>query len=321
MMDWVFPENIIYLAALPLIWGLLLWVQYRSERVFGTWFRPSRIIGHAPILRFFLNAIGITLIAFSLLGPLWGDAKQGQTVMHREIFFVMDVSASMNANDLKPSRLEYVKKELKKLIPEFKGDKMGLILFTSNAYIQCPLTHDAQSLLLFLDMVETAQFASTGTDIRAALLKAHERFSADSVSAHKGAGKAVVLFTDGEHFGDNYTSVILRLRNQGVSIVPVGVGKSNPVSIPGKVDVNGIPLTTQTNYEHLSDMAATSGATLLTLKGEVGEWNLLSDALHKLPASKASDAALMHANRFQWFLFSGILLCFISLLLIPVKKK
>lgn len=321
MIDWVFPENILYLVALPLFWGLLLWVQYRSERILGKWFMPFQIAGHAPILRFFLNAIAITLITFSLLGPLLGDAKQEQKVMHREIFFVIDVSASMNANDLKPSRLEYVKKELRKLIPAFKGDKMGLILFTSSAYVQCPLTNDIQSLLLFLDMVETAQFAGTGTDIRAALLKVLERFSADSADVRKSTGKAMVLFTDGEHFGDNYTSVILRLRNQGVSILPVGVGKPKSVAIPGKVDVNGMPLMTQTHYEHLSEMAHTSGASLYKLTDGVGEWALLADALHKLPASKVSDGARIHANRFQWFLFMGILLFMISMFLIPVKTK
>lgn len=321
MIDWVFPENVLYLFAIPLFWGLLLWVQYRSEHVFGKWFMPHQISGHAPILRFFLNAIAVTLIIFSLLGPLLGDAKQEQNSRHREIFFVIDVSASMNANDLKPTRLEYVKKELKKLIPEYKGDKMGLILFTSYAYVQCPLTYDVQSLLLFLDMVETGQFAGTGTDIRAAMLKVLERFSADSASVQKSTGKAMVLFTDGEHFGDNYTSVILRLKNQGVSILPVGIGKSKPVSIPGKVDVNGMPIMTQTNYEHLSEMAATSGASLLKLTGEVGEWKRLADALNTLPASKVSNDTLGHANRFQWFLFTGILLFTISMFLIPVKTK
>jgi len=321
MIDWVFPDYIFWLIALPMLWGLLLLVQARSERVFEKWFVPSQVYRHWPIVKFFVNAIAIVMIIIALLGPVFGDAKEEQDVMHREIFFLLDVSASMNARDLKPSRLEFVKQQLKQLITQYKGDRMGLILFTSHAYVQCPLTQDIQSLLLFLDMAETSQFASTGTDIRAAMLKALERFSAPTAASAAVTGKALVLITDGEHFGDNYTSVIMRLQDRGVKVFPVRVGGSHSVVVPGKFDAAGNPIYTQTHIDHIQEVARVCNAPALKFSGNKDDLADISNALLSLPAAAGSNVAMAKANRFQWFLLLGIALSIVSLVLIPVKRK
>lgn len=328
MIQWANLDDLWWIAAVPLLLILLLIIQYRSEKVFHSWFNPGQYRRHHPVSKYFLLAGAICLTGFSLLGPAWGNANREINIMGREVYFLLDVSASMNCRDIKPSRLEKVKQELSRTIQQLKGDKMGLIVFTSQGFVQCPLTTDSKVVSMLLKMVETNQFSNTGTDLRAGLSKCLERFAAEPRIQGKKVSRAIVLITDGEDFGDKYTSVLLRLEDQGVRIIPVAVGSPSGAPVPlaagsaqYHIDEGGQTAYSKVNPETIELIARQSGEDAFTIQSSGESLSDLSQRLRNLPAALVDEREEKAAsNQYQWFLGLAILLCFAALLLTPIRR-
>lgn len=328
MIDWAFGNNVWWLLTLPVLLGLYLLIQNRSENVFHIWFSPSQYKNHHPVAKYFLNAGAVVLILIALAGPYWGNEGREVSVMGREVYFLVDVSASMNCTDLKPSRLEKTKKELRKLIQNLRGDKMGLIVFTSHGYVQCPLTTDEKAVGMFLDLIETSQFANTGTDLRAGLSKCLERFSAEPRRKGKKVSRAVVVLTDGEHFGDKYTSVVLRLQDQGVDVIPVAIGTEAGAPVPEspgssqyKSDPSGQVAVSKINRDIIEELSHQTGHEAFYISGNADNLQALSHKIKNLPASVVdSRFEQSAANKYQWFLGAALMLMMISMYLTPLRK-
>lgn len=328
MIEWANFSDIWWLAGLPVLLSLLLLIQYRSEKVFHHWFNRNQYGRHHPVARYFLTAGALCLVFAALLGPAWGNASREVNVMGREIYFLLDVSASMNCRDIKPSRLTRAKQELAKVIQALKGDKMGLLVYTSQGFVQCPLTTDSQLLTTLLQIVETRQFSNTGTDLRAGLSRCLERFAAEPRIEGKKVSRAVVVITDGEDFGDKYTSVLLRLENQGVKVIPVAVGtpEGAPVPLDSGSDqyfqeTGGKSAYSRVNPETVNAIAAQSGEPAFMLDQSGASLSKLTQHLQNLPATLVDQRTENSAsNRYQWFLGLAIALSLISLYLLPVRK-
>jgi Ca-activated chloride channel family protein len=323
MIEWANFQDIYWLAAIPCILLMLLIIQHRSEKVFHTWFNKNQYGKHHPVLKYFLLAGGVSLSGLALLGPAWGNNNRTVNIMGREIYFLLDVSASMNCKDLAPSRLEKVKSELRKVIRDMRGDKMGLIVYTSQGFVQCPLTTDARMVEMLLKVVQTNQFSNTGTDLRAGLSKCLERFSAEPRFQGKKLSRAVVLLTDGEDFGDKYTSVLLRLRQQGVSVIPVSVGSPGGAPVPVSSDENANLGTaiSKVNPQTALDIAKQTGQQAFTLSSSNSSLSALSQYLQNLPATVVDEQEEKNAaNQYQWFLGLAILMGFSALYFIPVRR-
>jgi Ca-activated chloride channel family protein len=319
MMEWANFQDIYWLAVIPCILLMLLLVQHRSEKVFHTWFAANQYRRHHPVLKYFLLAGAASFCGLALLGPAWGSNNRTVNIMGREIYFLLDVSASMNCKDLQPSRLEKVKTELKKVIRAMRGDKMGLIVFTSQGFVQCPLTTDARMVETLLALVETNQFSNTGTDLRAGLSKCLERFSAEPRLQGKKLSRAVVLLTDGEDFGDKYTSVLLRLEQQGVRVIPVSIGTAAGAPVPNiEGEANAY---SKVNPQTTQEIARQTGQQAFALSSSGASLGELSLYLQNLPATVVDEQEERNAaNQYQWFLGLAILLAFSALYFIPVRR-
>ena len=103
------------------------------------------------IYKFILRSLYFFLMIVALLGPTFGDNKKEVNIVGKDIMILVDLSESMNADDIKPTRLEKVKFEMKKIINQFSSDRIGIIMFSSEAYVQCPLTYDKNALNLFIE--------------------------------------------------------------------------------------------------------------------------------------------------------------------------
>ena len=121
----------------------------------------------------------------------------------------------MNSEDIQPSRLEKAKAEIKQCISTFRGDKIGIIAFSDYAYVQCPLTRDYRAAQLFLEMLQTDQYAQSGTQYRNALAVSLDRLLKTPSDARRSQ-RAIVLVSDGEDFGDNYPSLLNRIRKSNI---------------------------------------------------------------------------------------------------------
>lgn len=281
-----------------------------------------------PAFKMILRAISCFGLCVALLGPYWGDQTEDTKVLGRQFFLLLDVSASMNTTDVAPSRLGKAKDILKQIVQSLKGDKFGIILFTSRAYVHCPMTQDYDAINLFLEMAETSLFEETGTSFRRGLGLALERFMAlPELSSH--TTKAIVLVSDGEDFGDTYTSVISRLQESHVKLYPIGIGTKEGGFVPQN-QIN----SQRDNFAEGSESGIVSFIKDQSLKRMANAFETpytwiyepyqqidpLIEELENLNTSPiASKINKVKRNRYQYFLILSLFCWIVSMILKPVK--
>jgi Ca-activated chloride channel family protein len=320
----------------PLIFLLLaivacIGVLYvKSTRAMRIWFGPGEYRFFIPEVKMLFRGFAVLALLIALLGPYWGRMEQQIAKLNREVYVLVDVSASMNCEDIEPSRLEKVKKDLRRMVANLPGDRIGLIVFTSDAYVQCPLTNDQKALNMFIDLMGSYQFANTGTSFRAALRMAVDRFENTEKSAKK-VTRSVVLISDGEDFGENYTSVIEKLKSQDIKVFPVGVGTYAGGQVPNYVrgkkqgymrTQDGTPAISQLKDETLQDLASSFGTEYVRIDNQIDNLDPVSDQIQLLSATVMDkETRLGTVNRFQWPLAAAIILFALSMFWMPFAAR
>lgn len=278
--------------------------------------------------KFFLRSGGFCLLFVGLLGPFWGSKQERMNALAREFYVLLDVSASMNAEDIRPSRLKRVKRELRQLTTKLEGDKIGLILFTENAYVQCPLTLDHEAFLTFLDMAETYQYAQTGTQFRSALAMAMDRFS-KSDTTERNISRSIILISDGEDFGDTYASVIERLKDAQIHVFTVGIGSYEGAPVPEsdpkkngyKRNEEGTTVISRLIDDDLLTIAREFDTEYVKLSASEDNLSGLEEQIYRLSSSPIeARTGQIENNRYQVFLFFSVILIVLSLFIMPIRK-
>lgn len=217
-----------FLIALVGCIAALAWWRLKSTR------RVMRILvlAHAPLWRYRTRALLIVVGFFALfvavLRPQWGQKEQIIQQEGRDLFIALDVSRSMLATDCKPSRLALAKKKIKELLPLLQCERVGLILFSGSAFIQCPLTVDYQAFNMFLDSVDAETISSGTTDLAQPVYKAVEAYR----STPNKATKLLVIFTDGEDFSANLSHCKEYIAQENLKVFTLGVGTKEGAPIP-----------------------------------------------------------------------------------------
>ncbi len=178
-------------------------------------------------LKFGLTLFAIVLIIVALANPQVGTKIEEIKQIGIEVYILLDVSRSMGAEDIKPSRLEKAKFEIAKLIQKLQGDKIGLIVFAGQAYVQFPLTSDYAAANLFLNAVDFNSVPQPGTAVGPALDLALKSFRYEDDTK-----KAIVVITDGEDHEGNIDPALDEANSKDVSIYTIGFGSSVGVPIP-----------------------------------------------------------------------------------------
>lgn len=215
-----------------------------------------------------LYAAALILMAIAILRPQWDQSLREVSRQGVDIMFVVDVSLSMNAGDLKPSRLERAEREIKDLVTQLQGDRVGLISFAGGSFLQCPLTLDYGSFRLFLDELSPGMIPIPGTDISSALEMAAESFRKDS-----GKSKVVVLITDGEDHGDKGKKAAAVLTEQGIHlyVVSFGTEQGAPMVDPQTghyLKEAGQLVISKPDFAALDQLASAAGGSLYRSTGE-----------------------------------------------------
>ncbi len=324
-MRFVFENNFFsLLGILPLCFVLIFLLYKRSLKIIPYYFDVHKIQFYQPKLKAYLRVIALNCIAVCYVGPYFEGDNQWVPIINKEIIFLLDVSASMNCDDVQPSRLKKAKQEIKLLVERLQGCKMGLVVFTSFAYVQSPLTNDPKAIEMFLDLIETNQFANTGTDFRKALLKAAERFTPDSIA--NGASKSIVLISDGEDFGEKYASVIEHLKERNIKVFCVGIGTTAGSKIPKPEggffqDKNGNIAISKLRNQSLKSISQKFQTPYYEIQSVNQHLNELVEQLEKEKFTiLGREEQIKEANLYSWFLLPGFILLLISMLFIPHKK-
>ncbi|MEM1000190.1 MAG: VWA domain-containing protein [Bacteroidota bacterium] len=317
------------LLALPVL-VMIAFLYIKSTRAMRMWFTQKDYRFFLPEAKMIFRGLALLLLIGALMGPYWGRMEQQIAQLGREVYVLVDVSASMNCEDIQPTRLEKVKKDLKRMINQLPGDRIGLIVFTSDAYVQCPLTSDHKAMAMFIDLMGSYQFANTGTSFRAALRMALERFLDTEKSARK-VTRSVVLISDGEDFGENYTSVVERMQKNDITVFPVGVGTYAGGQVPRYVrgrkkgylrGENGQPALSQLKDETLQELAASFGTEYTRIDDQIDNLDAVADQIRLLSATVMDkESRLTSVNRFQWLLGASILLFVLSMFWMPFTRR
>lgn len=174
---------------------------------------------------------GIALLIIAAAGPKIGTEVREVKRQGVDLLIAMDLSASMNAEDVNPSRLEKAKYEVLRLVERLNGDRIGLVVFTGEAYLQTPMTVDYSALRMFLNIAETEQMPSSSTDFSAAMETAADAFESEDEN-NTNAAKVLMIISDGENHGDSYDDALEQLREQNVAVYTLGIGTESGARIP-----------------------------------------------------------------------------------------
>ncbi len=295
---------------------LLAYILY-TARVF----RLSRYLGtaHGPVLPKFLLRTGFLALAIvALLGPSFGSDSKEIKAVGKDIMIAVDLSQSMNAVDIQPSRLEKVKYELTNIVDAFNSDRIGLIIFSSEAFVQCPLTYDQSALNLFIGTLGTNLVPNTGTDFGPALRLALEKLDTDE-SAIDAKAKVIILISDGEDFGEETSNVRQEIKDRGIKLFTLGVGTTKGSKIKTangfKRDKNGKEVISKLNRKSLKELAARTGGQYFEINQRQNDVARLINTINEVEG-QLRDARMIDvsANKYIYFLSVALLLLMLDLL-------
>lgn len=271
-------------------------------------------------IKLVLRTIYFTLFIVALLGPSFGASKKEIKTVGKDIFFAVDLSESMNAEDIAPSRLRKVKYELKNLAEAFSSDKMGLIIFSSEAFIQCPLTYDQSAINLFIETLSTELVPNSGTDFAPPLEMALSKFQLDQENPTQQKSKLIVLISDGEDFGDESSDVAKELESYGIKVFTLGVGTEEGARIPDKNgfkrDEQGNVVITELNPNALQKIASITDAEYFELSDTKNEISRLVNTINGIEGELQGTRTIdITANKYYYFLSLAFLLLVIDILI------
>src|SRR5258705_2359514 len=164
-----------------------------------------------------LRTVLFGLLVFAFLGPSYADARKEIKSVGKDIMICVDLSKSMDAFDIQPTRLEKAKFEMKKIVDAFSSDRVGVIIFSSEAFMQCPLTYDQNALNLFIETMNTSLVPSSGTDFGPPLRMAIEKMEQET-NRTRAKSKIIILISDGEDFGEETSDVVQDFEADGVKL-------------------------------------------------------------------------------------------------------
>ncbi len=178
--------------------------------------------------KFFVLLLFLLVLFVGLMRPQWGKCEQIVIQEGRDLIIALDISKSMRVTDFKPNRLDFSKLKIKALLSKLECERVGLILFSGSAFIQCPLTRDYNAFIQFLDQVDVELIASGTTATDRALVKAVEMFG--DVDGREN--KLVILMSDGEDFSTDFGWAQQRAKEANLRVITYGVGSTEGAPIP-----------------------------------------------------------------------------------------
>ena len=317
-MIWAYPDIrltlilagvfiLLYLLYLTRFWAINRRLKVEKQRLF-----TKLIIRTAYFILF--------LIAFA--GPSIGNSFKEVKEEGKDIFIAVDLSQSMNATDIGPSRLQRIKFELKNLIKSFPSDRIGLIIFSSEAFMQCPLTFDQAVIQLYIDGLNTGLVPNAGTDLTAPLRMARDRFMKDESQEVKA--KSVILISDGENFGDDLEGITSELAENNIKVFSLGIGTEQGSEIPRG---NGVVIDPQTGKPAISKLESQSlqlassetSGEYFEISEEAQQVGDLISAIDRLEGGVANTRMVeASSNKYFYFLLTALGLALLDMIL-PIK--
>ncbi len=324
------PEYLYLLILIPLFIVVYIYSNYRRRKrlkEYGDINLLSELMPevshYRPDVKFWLALTATVLLIIVLARPQFGSKMESVTRQGIETVIALDISNSMLAEDIAPNRLEKSKKIISKLIDKFENDKIGLIVFAGDAFVQLPITNDFISAKMFMESISPSLINRQGTDIGAAINLAMKSFTPD-----KEVGKAVIVITDGENHEGGAEDAAKAAAEKGVSVYILGVGSLEGAPIPSEEsndyrrDKEGNVIVTKLNEEMGQNIAKAGNGAYIRVDNTNNAQRLLEKELDKLAkADVTSEVFTEYDEQFHIVAWLALLLLIADILILPGKSR
>jgi Ca-activated chloride channel homolog len=325
-------ENSIYLwflLLLPAIYAGYWWYRRYQVRKRADYF-DDRLVAQlrknywktGDKIRLLSLLIAALFFIIALAGPKIGTEVREIQRRGVNMMVALDLSRSMNAEDINPSRLSKAKFELNRLINRLQGDRIGLLVFTDEAFVHVPFTTDYSAFRVLMDIANTDQMPSSGTNFSAAMERAIESFQ--SIERRDNAANVLLFVGDGENHGPDYRTAMQQLIDLGVSIFTVGIGTPEGGPIPiyesnGQLtgyqrDSQGNTVISRIGSDTMRDIARVANGEYYEIQAGSDNIEPFFSRLDELERGEFSSQEFAdYKNQYQVLMLTGIVFFLITL--------
>ncbi|MBQ8270187.1 MAG: VWA domain-containing protein [Bacteroidaceae bacterium] len=329
-MKFATPEYLYLLIFVPIILAVYIYSNYRRRRNLKLYgdvellrnLMPD-VSNYRPRIKFWLSLAALAFIAIALARPQFGSKKETITRQGIEVVIALDISNSMLAEDIAPNRLEKAKKIISRLIDKFENDKVGLIVFAGDAFVQLPITNDFISAKMFLETISPDLISRQGTDIGGAISLAMKSFT-----PKEGIGKAIIVITDGENHEGGAEDAAKLASEKGMNVYMLGVGSLDgaPIPIAGtndyRRDKENNVVVTKLNEQMAQSIAKAGNGAYIRVDNTNSAQKLLESEVNKLAKADVETEVFTEYNeQFEFIAWVALLLLVIEIMILTGKSR
>ena len=276
-----------------------------------------------PEVKFWLTIAALASFIVALARPQFGTRLDTRERMGIEAIIALDVSNSMLAEDVKPNRLEKAKMMVSNMVDGMRDDKVGLIVFAGQAFVQLPITSDYVSAKMFLETISPSMISVQGTDVAEAI-----NLSMRSFTQQEDVSRAIFVITDGEDNEGRAVEAAKDAAAKGVRVYVLGIGNPGgaPIPIPGTgqyiIDDEGNTVVSRLSEEMCREIATAGGGSYIYVDNSSSAQKKLSEQLDRLSKTKMeSQIYSEYDEQFQGFILIGLLFLLLDVLLIERESR
>ena len=322
------PTYLYLLAVIPVL-ALVRWLLERKQHKRLKRFGDPELLRQLmpdvsrwrPATKFWILEAALALVIVMIARPQMGTRISHDKRTGIETIIAMDISNSMLAEDVAPSRLDRTKMMVENLVDNFTDDKIGLIVFAGDAFVQLPITSDYVSAKMFLSDIYPSLMATQGTDIATAI-----NMATNSFTQQQGVGKAIIVVTDGEDHEGGAIEAAQDAKKKGMRVYVLGVGSPNGAPIPlgnGNYmkDKTGNTVMTKLNEEMCRQIAEAGGGAYIHVDNNSNAQQQLDNELSKLTKKEMQSTIYSeYDEQFQAFGIIAIILLIIEICIFDRKN-
>ena len=317
------PAYLWLLVLVPVLMAIYFVVRLRQKKRLRKFGDPELVRQLMPdvsrwraMVKYGLLLGSLTLLIVAFARPHWGAGTKTEKRKGIETIIAMDISNSMRAQDVTPSRLDRAKMMVENLVDKFSNDKIGLIVFAGDAFVQLPMTSDYVSAKMFLSSIDPSMIAVQGTDVATAIDMAVHSFSQDDQ-----VGKAIIVITDGEDHEGGALEAAEDAKKRGMRVFVLGVGSTGGAPIPdpstGKYmfDETGNTVMSALNEDMCRQIAEAGGGKYIHVENGYAAQEELNDELDKLSKKEISaEVYNSYSEYFMWFALAALVLLILEVI-------
>ena len=330
MFKFAHPEYLFLLFLVPILVGVFIYTgikRHRNIKQFGNPDLLAELMPNVsfirPQVKFYLQLTAIILLIIVLAQPQFGTKQETVKRKGIEVMIALDVSNSMMAQDIQPSRLEKAKQVLSKLVDGMIDDKIGLIVFAGDAYTQLPITVDYVSAKMFFSTISPNLVPRQGTAIGSAIDLAIKSFGTKG-----SASRAIIVITDGENHEDDAIGAAKLATENDISVHVIGMGKPDgaPIPVPGTMsfwkDKDGNVVVSKLNEQMCRDIAAAGKGVYVRADNTNTAYRVVDKELETLAKSDIKTSVFSNYNdQFQSFALLALLILVFDFFIFDRKNK